>query len=73
MSSYDRELPSNVTNIDFEPCRTPEVHLPADADVDTSSPVSLFLLFFGTDLVNKIVEFTNMEGRTESTKVIGNS
>ena len=50
----NRELSSNVTTIDFKPLRAPGVHLPEDAAVDTSSPSSLFLLFFGFVLVNQL-------------------
>lgn len=66
---YDRELPFNVNDFDFEPLRDPGVHVPAGDNVDPGSPSSLFLLFFGTVLVNEIVRFTNMKGKIESEKV----
>lgn len=66
---FDRELPSNVSDIKFEPSRSPGVHLPEGEDVNTGSPSALFLLFFHASLISEIMKFTNMKGKVESEKV----
>jgi hypothetical protein len=65
---FDREVPGTETTIDFEPLRTPGVHLPEG--FVGGSPMSLFMLYFTTEFMTEVMELTNKKGELERTKVI---
>lgn len=53
---FDREIPGTETTIDFEPVRTPGVHLPEG--------------FVGGSPLREVMELSNKKGELERTKVI---